>query len=100
VSKGRLLPLLLLGRRPRRKRRLIPEFCEGLALEIAGIAIGLLAAVALTRLMQTLLYQGSASDPGALFGIAAAPVTVAFLASYIPARRATRVDPTAVLRSE
>jgi predicted permease len=73
---------------------------EGAHLAIAGIAIGLLVAVALTRLMQTLLYEVSASDPVALTAAAAVLVTVAVLASYIPARRATQVDPTTVLRSE
>jgi predicted permease len=86
------------GARPRDILRLV--LSEGAHLAIAGVAIGLLVAVALTRLMQTLLYEVSASDPGVLFGTAVVLVTVALLASYIPARRATRVDPTTVLRSE
>ena len=73
---------------------------EGAFLAVRGVALGLLAAVALTRLMQTLLYQVAASDPLTLFGVALILVAVAMVASYLPARRAARVDPTAVLRSE
>jgi ABC-type lipoprotein release transport system permease subunit len=50
--------------------------------------------------MSTLLYEVNASDPATLFGTAAILVTVAVLASYVPARRATQVDPITVLRSE
>jgi putative ABC transport system permease protein len=73
---------------------------EGAYLALSGVALGLLAAVALTRLMQSLLYQVTASDPMTLFGVALTLAAVAVIASYIPARRAARVDPTAVLRSE
>jgi predicted permease len=73
---------------------------EGAYLSLSGVAFGLLAAVALTRLMQSLLYQVTASDPITLFGVALTLVAVAVVASYVPARRAARIDPTAVLRSE
>jgi putative ABC transport system permease protein len=73
---------------------------EGAHLALGGVTLGLLAAFALTRLMQTLLYEVNASDPITLFATAAALVSVAVLASYVPARRATQVDPTTVLRSE
>jgi len=89
---------LAVGAKPRDILRLV--VFEAAQLAIAGIAIGLLAALALTRLMQTLLYEVNAADPVALFGTAVVLVTVAVLASYIPARRATQVDPTTVLRSE
>jgi putative ABC transport system permease protein len=89
---------LAIGAKPRDILHLV--VFEGAHLAIAGIAIGLLAALALTRLMQTLLYEVNASDPVALFGTAVVLVTVAVFASYIPARRATQVDPTTVLRSE
>jgi putative ABC transport system permease protein len=73
---------------------------EGAHLALGGVTLGLLAAFALTRLMQTLLYEVNASDPITLFATAAALVSAAVLASYVPARRATQVDPTTVLRSE
>jgi putative ABC transport system permease protein len=73
---------------------------EGTHLALAGVALGLLTAFGLTRLMQTLLYEVNATDPVILAGTAMALVTVAVLASYFPARRATQVDPTTVLRSE
>jgi putative ABC transport system permease protein len=73
---------------------------EGAQLALGGVTLGLLAAFALTRLMQTLLYEVNASDPITLLSTAAALVSVAVLASYVPARRATGVDPTTVLRSE
>lgn len=71
---------------------------EGITLAIAGIAIGLAAAWFLTRLMSSLLYQVRARD---LFTFALAPVVflaIAVLASYLPARRATRADPMEALR--
>jgi len=89
---------LAVGAKPQDILRLV--VFEGAHLAIAGIAIGLLAALALTRLMQALLYEVNASDPIALFGTAVVLVSVAVFASYIPARRATQVDPTTVLRSE
>ena len=71
---------------------------QGLGLTLTGIAIGLAGAFALTRLMSSLLYQTSATDPIA-FGVSALLFTaVALLASYLPARRATRIDPTDALR--
>ena len=73
---------------------------HGLVLTGAGILIGLVASFALTRVMSTLLYQVSTTDP-LTFALSSALFTlVALTASYLPARRATRIDPTSALRSE
>jgi ABC-type antimicrobial peptide transport system permease subunit len=73
---------------------------NALALVGAGIGVGLLGAVALSRIMATLLFELSPTDPATLVGVAALLAAVALLASYLPARRATRVDPLVALRSE
>jgi predicted permease len=73
---------------------------HGLKMAIAGIVVGLIAAVALTRLMSTMLFGVSPTDI-ATFGIVAVVLMiVAVLACYLPARRATKVDPLTALRSE
>jgi putative ABC transport system permease protein len=72
----------------------------GLKLVIAGIVIGLVAAFALTRVMSTLLFGVTATDPATFTLISLLLVAVAALASYIPARRATRVNPIIALRYE
>jgi len=71
---------------------------RGFVLTVAGIAIGLLGAYALTRLMSTLLFHVSATDAVTFAGVALLFLVVALAASYIPARRATRIDPMAALR--
>ena len=73
---------------------------EGLRSTIAGVAIGLPLAAGLGKLVSGLLYQVSPFDPMALTGAAAVLATAAMLASYLPARRATRVAPLDALRSE
>lgn len=65
-----------------------------------GVAIGILGAFALTRAIRSLLFEVSSMDPLTYFGVAFLLMLVAALAAYVPARRATRVDPTVALRSE
>ncbi len=69
-------------------------------LVLLGIGIGVAAALALSRTLSGMLYGMSATDPGTYIGIALLLTAVALLASYLPARRATRVDPIVALRSE
>jgi putative ABC transport system permease protein len=66
---------------------------EGVGLALAGVAIGVAGALALTRTMSSLLFNVSAHDPGILTGVCVLLIAVAAGASYLPARRAVRVDP-------
>jgi putative ABC transport system permease protein len=89
---------LALGAQPRDVLRVV--LGEGLRLALFGVAIGVIAALALTRLLASLLYGVSAADPLTLASVAILLTAVALLACYIPARRAMRVDPMEVLRYE
>ena len=89
---------MALGARPLHVLRLVLK--QGLGMLLIGIVIGLAGAFALTRLMSTLLFEVTATDPLTYFSVIGLLVVVALLACYIPARRAAKVDPLVALRYE
>jgi putative ABC transport system permease protein len=73
---------------------------HGTAMAVAGVGIGLAAAFLLARLITSLLFETSAADPPTFSIVPVVLIAVALLACYLPARRATRVDPLEALRYE
>jgi putative ABC transport system permease protein len=89
---------IALGAQPEEVFRLVTG--EGLRLALIGVAAGFAASLALTRVLHSFLYEISAIDPITYVTVAALLVAVGLLASFLPARRATRVDPLVALRHE
>jgi putative ABC transport system permease protein len=73
---------------------------EGAVLALVGVACGLAGALAVTRVLSTLLFGVTTTDPATFAAVAGALALVALLASYVPARRAARVDPMVGLRTD
>ncbi len=89
---------MALGADPQGILRLV--ISHGLKLTVAGVIIGVITSLALTRFMRSLLFGITATDPLTFAGVAVALTLVALGACYIPARRATRIDPLLALRYE
>ena len=89
---------LALGARTAEVQRMV--MADGLKQALTGVALGVVAASWLTRSMRTLLFGVSPGDPLTLTLVAALLVGTAALACFVPARRATRIDPLSILRTE
>jgi ABC-type antimicrobial peptide transport system permease subunit len=89
---------MALGAEPRHVFRMVVR--QGLGLSLAAIAAGTVLALFLGRVMERLLFGVEARDPVTFAVVPAILLVAAFLASAVPARRATRVDPTTALRAE
>jgi putative ABC transport system permease protein len=89
---------LALGARPSNVFRLIVG--QGMGLATIGVGLGLGGAAVITRYLESLLYEVKPVDPPTFGVVAALLLSIALLACYLPARRATRVDPLDALRQE
>jgi ABC-type antimicrobial peptide transport system permease subunit len=89
---------MALGAQARQVRRMV--VAQAGRVTLLGVVVGVLAAVALTRVLETLLFGVGAVDPLTFIVMSAVMLTVALLASYLPARRASSVDPMRSLRTE
>ncbi len=89
---------LALGAMPREVFGLVVR--EGMSMAVIGVAGGVLAAMAATQVMRTLLYDTSATDPWTFAVMTIGALVIALCACLIPARRAMRVDPLVALRAE
>ncbi len=89
---------LALGAQPNQIRMLV--LTRGMQLLLIGSTIGLIAAVALSRALQSVLFEVEGIDPRIYFGVGLLLFIATFLASWLPARRASRVDPVIALRAE
>jgi len=89
---------LALGANPAAVRNMVVR--QAMWLALIGIVVGLAAAYGLTRLMATMLFSVKPTDPVVFGSVAGLLGAVAFLASYIPARRAVRIEPVTALRYE
>jgi ABC-type antimicrobial peptide transport system permease subunit len=89
---------IALGARPADVVRMVVK--RGLTLTLSGVVVGLAGAFVLTRFMRGVLFDVAPSDPSTFILVTLALIGVAAAASYIPARRATRVDPAMALRAE
>ena len=89
---------MALGAEPRDVRAMMLR--QGLALALWGIVLGVIGAFGITRIIGSLLYNVTPTDPVAFGGVATLMLLIAAIAAYLPARRATEVDPLTALRAE